>query len=111
MKPGRARAVLLEHLAYLQAKTAARGGGHTKDFELIKAIPVVLELDAEDEERVERHRAVVTPRLERHAATRATDAELLRIAIGALRDMAAVDVATVLARIEKERTPRPERTP
>jgi hypothetical protein len=96
--------VLLEHLAYLQAKTASRGGGHTKDFDLMRAIPIVLELDAADEERVERHRAIVTPRIERVKAERASDAELLRLAIGALRDVAMVDVSSVLARIEKERS-------
>lgn len=111
-----ARWELLRRLAYVEAVVVVTGG-ISEHIREARAARIVLHLTADDEHRVVIERERVVQKLQRRRErvqqeasppvpiVQATDAELLRAAEGALRDIvAAGDRARgVLARIEKER--------
>lgn len=99
MKPGRARTILLKRLAFLEAKITIGTSVGTYAHDEARALRLVLDLDQGDEQRVVESKAKISPKMSK----RVSSEELLRAATGALRDIQSVDVAGVLARIEKER--------
>lgn len=125
MTYSRAVSVLLFHIGHLKARVDFAGGAHTSVFDVMRALRVVLEVDAEDEARIENARLTERARMARVAAEHAAEeervkqkqvqpatveppltlAEKYRLVVGVLRDIAVVAsrVSSVLARIEKER--------